>query len=137
MIWVSMLTRFVLPVLSLFLSFLLYSSPAHLKDEVFGSAYAAAIYLSRVSPLTPARPKVFLIGESGLESELRAAGISFICGTDPSFNIAPRLITIIAKSMTRRSAQFHVVSTERSRTRSPRVHSRTSIRRKNEGKKRR
>ena len=49
-----------------------------------------SIYLSTVSPLPPHKPKVFLIGESGLESELRHAGIPFVCGTDPSYNLPPR-----------------------------------------------
>jgi ribonucleotide monophosphatase NagD (HAD superfamily) len=52
----------------------------HLQDEVFGSAYAAAVYLSSVLNF-PMDKKVYVIGMSGLEDELRSEGISFIGGT--------------------------------------------------------
>jgi ribonucleotide monophosphatase NagD (HAD superfamily) len=51
-----------------------------LQDEVFGSAYAAAVYLSSVLNF-PKEKRVYVIGMSGLEDELRAEGISFIGGT--------------------------------------------------------
>jgi len=54
-------------------------------DEVFGSAYAAAAYLSSVLNF-PMDKKVYVIGMSGLEDELRSEGISFIGGTDPQDN---------------------------------------------------
>lgn len=50
-----------------------------LQDEVFGSAYAAAVYLSSVLKF-PKDKKVYVIGMSGLEDELRSEGISFIGG---------------------------------------------------------
>lgn len=51
-----------------------------LQDEVFGSAYAAAVYLSSVLKF-PKDKRVYVIGMSGLEDELRSEGISFIGGT--------------------------------------------------------
>jgi len=65
--------------------FLLHSVPTRLcartaQDEVFGSAYAAAVYLSSVLNF-PMDKKVYVIGMSGLEDELRSEGISFIGGT--------------------------------------------------------
>jgi ribonucleotide monophosphatase NagD (HAD superfamily) len=50
------------------------------QDEVFGSAYAAAVYLSSVLNF-PMDKRVYVIGMSGLEDELRSEGISFIGGT--------------------------------------------------------
>ncbi|KAI0287185.1 2-phosphoglycolate phosphatase [Russula brevipes] len=49
-------------------------------DEIFGSAYASAVYLSSVLNF-PVDKKVYVIGMSGLEDELRSEGISFIGGT--------------------------------------------------------
>ncbi|KAI0316878.1 2-phosphoglycolate phosphatase [Amylostereum chailletii] len=54
-------------------------------DEVFGSAYAAAVYISSILKL-PKDQKVYVIGMSGLEEELREEGISFLGGTDPTDN---------------------------------------------------
>jgi hypothetical protein len=51
-----------------------------LQDEVFGSAYAAAVYLSSVLNF-PKDKRVYVIGMSGLEDELRSEGIFFIGGT--------------------------------------------------------
>ncbi|KAI5855580.1 HAD-like domain-containing protein [Durotheca rogersii] len=53
-------------------------------EEIFASAYSAAIYISRIMKLPPPKNKVFVIGESGIESELREEGIPFIGGTDPA-----------------------------------------------------
>jgi len=50
------------------------------QEEVFGSAYAAAVYLSSVLNF-PKDKRVYVIGMSGLEDELRDEGISFIGGT--------------------------------------------------------
>lgn len=58
--------------------------PAEVED-VFGSAYSAAIYVSRIMELPPNKRKVFVIGESGLETELSTEGVSYIGGTDPSY----------------------------------------------------
>lgn len=54
-------------------------------DDVFGSAYSAAIYISRIMALPPPRNKVFVLGESGIETELRSEGVPFVGGTDPAF----------------------------------------------------
>ncbi|KAF9458268.1 HAD-like domain-containing protein [Collybia nuda] len=53
------------------------------KDEIYGSAYAAAVYLSSVIKL-PKGKKVYVIGMSGLEEELHEEGIAHIGGSDPT-----------------------------------------------------
>ncbi|KAI1113340.1 4-nitrophenylphosphatase-like protein [Nemania sp. NC0429] len=53
-------------------------------EEVFASAYSAAIYISRILRVPAPRNKVFVLGESGIEQELRTEGVPFIGGTDPS-----------------------------------------------------
>jgi ribonucleotide monophosphatase NagD (HAD superfamily) len=50
------------------------------QGELFGSAYASAVYISTVLRL-PKDKKVYVIGQSGLEQELRDEGISFVGGT--------------------------------------------------------
>ncbi|KAL6309511.1 2-phosphoglycolate phosphatase [Sparassis latifolia] len=55
-------------------------------DEIFGSAFASAVYISSVLKL-PKDKKVYVVGMSGLEEELREEGISFIGGTDPDDNV--------------------------------------------------
>ena len=50
------------------------------QDEVFGSAYATAVYVSSIMKL-PKDKKVFVVGMKGLEEELAEEGISFIGGT--------------------------------------------------------
>ncbi|KAF5339166.1 hypothetical protein D9611_011158 [Ephemerocybe angulata] len=58
-------------------------------DEVYGSAYTAAVYISTVLAL-PKHLKVYVIGQSGLEEELHAEGIQTLGGTDPADNtLAP------------------------------------------------
>ncbi|KZT26090.1 2-phosphoglycolate phosphatase [Neolentinus lepideus HHB14362 ss-1] len=52
-------------------------------DEIFGSAYAAAVYVSSVMKL-PKDKKVYVVGMEGLEQELASEGISYIGGTDPA-----------------------------------------------------
>ncbi|KAF8876064.1 HAD-like domain-containing protein [Infundibulicybe gibba] len=54
---------------------------AHM-DEIFSSAYATAVYLSSVVQL-PQSKKVYVIGMSGLEEELKAEGIAYAGGTSP------------------------------------------------------
>ncbi|KAF9495202.1 2-phosphoglycolate phosphatase [Pleurotus eryngii] len=51
-------------------------------DEIYGSAFASAVYISSVIKL-PKDKKVFVIGMEGMEEELRDEGISYIGGTDP------------------------------------------------------
>lgn len=53
-------------------------------DDVFGSSYSAAIYISRILELPAGKKKVFAMGESGMEQELAAEGVPFIGGTDAS-----------------------------------------------------
>lgn len=58
------------------------------EEEVFGSSYSAAIYISRILPQThPALKEnntVFVVGESGIEAELDSEGLPHIGGTDPA-----------------------------------------------------
>ncbi|KAF9556076.1 p-nitrophenyl phosphatase [Agrocybe pediades] len=54
-------------------------------DEIYGSAYAAAVYLSTILKI-PKDKKVYVIGQSGLEEELRGEGLHVIGGTDPADN---------------------------------------------------
>ncbi|KAI2637352.1 4-nitrophenylphosphatase-like protein [Xylaria nigripes] len=53
-------------------------------EEIFASAYSAAVYISRILKLPAPRNKVFVLGESGIEQELRTENVPFIGGTDPS-----------------------------------------------------
>lgn len=53
-------------------------------DDVFGSSYSSAVYISRILDLPPNKRKVFVLGEAGIETELRAEGVPFIGGTDPA-----------------------------------------------------
>ncbi|CAK5279426.1 unnamed protein product [Mycena citricolor] len=52
-------------------------------DEIYGSAYAAAVYISSVMKL-PKDKKVYVIGMKGMEEELQGEGVSFIGGMDPA-----------------------------------------------------
>ncbi|KDQ56587.1 hypothetical protein JAAARDRAFT_179174 [Jaapia argillacea MUCL 33604] len=54
-------------------------------DEIFGSAYAAAVYISSVLKL-PKDQKVYVIGMNGLEEELAEEGVAYLGGTDPADN---------------------------------------------------
>lgn len=54
-------------------------------DEIFGSAYATALYLSRILKF-PEDKKVYVIGEKGVEDELASENIRFCGGTDPADN---------------------------------------------------
>lgn len=58
------------------------------EEEVFGSSYSAAVYIARILPERhpdlKSKPKVFVIGESGIEQELDSEGVPHIGGTDPS-----------------------------------------------------
>ena len=61
----------------------LFHADLHRQDEIFGSAYASAVYLSSVIKL-PKTKKVYVIGMGGLEEELRDEGISYLGGTVPT-----------------------------------------------------
>ncbi|KIN01711.1 hypothetical protein OIDMADRAFT_18622 [Oidiodendron maius Zn] len=54
-------------------------------DEIFASAYSSAIYISRILRLPAPKNKVFVLGENGIETELKSEGIEFIGGTDPAY----------------------------------------------------
>lgn len=54
-------------------------------DDIFGSAYSAAIYIARILRLPPPRNKVFVLGEAGIEAELASEGVPYIGGTDPAY----------------------------------------------------
>ena len=56
------------------------------EEEIFGSSYSAAIYISRILKLSPPKNKVFVLGESGIEQELASESIPFVGGTDPAFH---------------------------------------------------
>lgn len=53
-------------------------------EEIFGSAYSSAVYISKILKLPAPKNKVFVLGEAGIEHELRAENVPFIGGTDPS-----------------------------------------------------
>lgn len=54
------------------------------EDDVFGSSYSAAIYVARILKPQAPKDKVFVLGEAGIEAELRSEGVPFIGGTDPA-----------------------------------------------------
>lgn len=47
---------------------------------MFGSAYASAVYISSVMKL-PKDKKVYVIGMSGIEEELKEEGVAYAGGT--------------------------------------------------------
>jgi len=49
-------------------------------EEIFGSGYAAAVYLSSILKF-PKDKRVYVIGEAGLEEELNSVGIGHAGGT--------------------------------------------------------
>ena len=53
---------------------------------MFGSSYSAAIYISRILDLPANKKTVFVLGETGIESELDTEGIRHIGGTDPALH---------------------------------------------------
>lgn len=56
-----------------------YSSYSR-KDEIFGAAYASAVYISSVLRL-PRDEKVYVIGGAGMEEDLDEEGIKHLGGT--------------------------------------------------------
>ncbi|CAK7230251.1 p-nitrophenyl phosphatase [Sporothrix curviconia] len=54
-------------------------------EDIFGSSYSAAIYISRILKLAPRRNKVYVLGEAGIEAELESEGVPYIGGTDPKY----------------------------------------------------
>ena len=76
------------------------SIPSNVED-IFSSSYSAAIYISRILKFpNPNKRKVFIIGETGIEQELRSENISFIGGTDPSLrrDITPQDYKLMASA---------------------------------------
>lgn len=53
-------------------------------NDVFGSSYSSAVYISTILERPADKPKVFVFGEAGIEAELRGEGVPFVGGTDPS-----------------------------------------------------
>lgn len=57
------------------------------ESEVFSSSYSAAAYISKILKVQEGdRPKVFVLGEKGIETELKLAGVEVVGGTDRSLN---------------------------------------------------
>ncbi|PWY92745.1 2-phosphoglycolate phosphatase [Aspergillus heteromorphus CBS 117.55] len=54
-------------------------------EEIFSSSYSASIYISRILQLPANKRKVFVIGETGIEQELRSENVPFIGGTDAAY----------------------------------------------------
>ncbi|KAI6841170.1 Pre-mRNA-splicing factor [Hortaea werneckii] len=52
------------------------------EDEVFGSSYSAAVYIKRVMNLEAPKNKVYVLGETGVEQELKAEDVPSCGGTD-------------------------------------------------------
>ncbi|KAL4796990.1 HAD-like domain-containing protein [Aspergillus venezuelensis] len=67
-------------------------------EEIFSSSYSASIYISRIMKLPENKRKVFVLGETGIEQELRSENVPFIGGTNPSFrrDITPEDYKLIA-----------------------------------------
>ncbi|KAL9601128.1 MAG: hypothetical protein Q9219_002727 [cf. Caloplaca sp. 3 TL-2023] len=67
-------------------------------DEIFGSSYSSAVYISRILSPPPDQRTVFVVGESGIETELDSESVPHIGGTDPFYNraITPQDYTAIA-----------------------------------------
>lgn len=55
------------------------------QEEIFSSSYSSSIYISRILQLPSNKRKVFVIGESGIEQELRSENVPYIGGTDPAY----------------------------------------------------
>ncbi|KAK6205231.1 p-nitrophenyl phosphatase [Scheffersomyces amazonensis] len=52
------------------------------KDEVFGSSYASAVYVDKILKLSKDK-KVWVLGEEGIEKELKELGYTTVGGSDP------------------------------------------------------
>lgn len=63
--------------------------PSKTKEEIFGSAYASAVYIAEVLKL-PKDERVYVIGEAGIEEELDSEGIQHIGGTVNTLNTTER-----------------------------------------------
>jgi 4-nitrophenyl phosphatase len=56
-----------------------------LQEEIFSSSYSSAVYISRILKLPENKRKVFVLGETGIEQELKVENVPFIGGTDPAY----------------------------------------------------
>ncbi|KAJ5884897.1 2-phosphoglycolate phosphatase eukaryotic [Penicillium taxi] len=67
-------------------------------EEIFSSSYSASIYISRILQLPENKRKVFVVGETGIEQELRSENVPFIGGTDPAYrrDITPEDYKLLA-----------------------------------------
>ncbi|OQD93112.1 hypothetical protein PENSOL_c035G05922 [Penicillium solitum] len=54
-------------------------------EEIFSSSYSSSIYISRILQLPENKRKVYVVGETGIEQELRSENVPFIGGTDPAY----------------------------------------------------
>lgn len=55
------------------------------QNEIVGSSYSSALYISRILRLQAPHNKVFVLGERGIEAELESQGIPHTGGTDPAY----------------------------------------------------
>ncbi|CAM6013418.1 unnamed protein product [Sphagnum balticum] len=51
------------------------------EEEIFASSFAAAVYLESTN--FPSDKKVYVVGEAGIQLDLKQAGISYIGGPVP------------------------------------------------------
>lgn len=58
------------------------------QNEIFGSAYASAVYMSKILQF-PKDKRVYVIGQAGLEEELDAVGIAHAGGSVGHICLAP------------------------------------------------
>lgn len=56
-----------------------------IQEEIFTSSFSAAVYIARILKLPENMRKVYVLGETGIEQELKAENISHIGGTDPAY----------------------------------------------------
>jgi len=81
-------------------------------EEIFASAYSSAVYISRILKVPPPKNKVFVIGEAGIETELKTEGIEFIGATDPAFrrDITPEDYKGIADGSLKYAHAYHYLA---------------------------
>ncbi|CDK29102.1 unnamed protein product [Kuraishia capsulata CBS 1993] len=55
-------------------------------EEIFGSAFASAVYLKNVAKLPKEKSKVWVLGQSGIEEELAEVGIESLGGSNQALD---------------------------------------------------
>jgi 4-nitrophenyl phosphatase len=85
------------------------------KDEIYGSAYAAAVYLSSVIKLAKTK-KVYVIGMAGLEEELTEEGIEHLGGSVSNPYTSQPLNSIPIADRTQRTAPLPLSHSQTSRS---------------------